>query len=409
MKERYLTKSRFKLAMECPTKLYYTDKVEYANHNLEDQFLLALAEGGFQVGELAKCYFPGGYDINTLDYGEALHQTNNLLKIDKTTIYGAAFRYKSLFIRADILIKNYDHIELIEVKSKSINKFSDSFKSRDGRIKSSWKPYLQDVAFQKYVISRALQGYTVSAYLMLADKNALCPEDGLNQKFKITRDQDGRKSITVSPTLSDKDLSDWILIKEDVNEYCDVIYCENYDFENGSLGFSDIINVYADSYANDRKICSRPSAICAACEYHANKQEKLQGLRSGFEECWKDTLGWTDKDFEELTVLDIWNFRKKNDFIGSGRIKMNEIAEKDISPHSDDKPGLSNSERQWLQVQKVQKKETTIWIDHENLYKEMNKWVYPLHFIDFETTMSAIPFNKGRHPYEGIAFQFSQL
>ena len=37
----------------------------------------------------------------------------------------------------------------------------------------------------------------------------------------------------------------------------------------------------------------------------------------------------------------------------------------------------------------------------------MSAWVYPLHFIDFETSMVAIPFNKGRRPYEGIAFQFS--
>ncbi len=37
----------------------------------------------------------------------------------------------------------------------------------------------------------------------------------------------------------------------------------------------------------------------------------------------------------------------------------------------------------------------------------MDTWAYPLHFIDFETSMVAIPFNKGRHPYEGIAFQFS--
>ena len=33
--------------------------------------------------------------------------------------------------------------------------------------------------------------------------------------------------------------------------------------------------------------------------------------------------------------------------------------------------------------------------------------MFPLHFIDFETTMVAIPFNAGRRPYEGIAFQFS--
>jgi len=56
---RYLTKSRFKLALECPVKLFYTGKEDYANSKLEDSFLMALAEGGIQVGELAKQYYPG--------------------------------------------------------------------------------------------------------------------------------------------------------------------------------------------------------------------------------------------------------------------------------------------------------------------------------------------------------------
>ena len=49
-KPRYLTKSRFKLAVECPTKLYYTGKSEYANTNNENEFLAMLADEGFQVG-----------------------------------------------------------------------------------------------------------------------------------------------------------------------------------------------------------------------------------------------------------------------------------------------------------------------------------------------------------------------
>lgn len=74
---RYLTKSRFKLALECMTKLYYTKKEDYADESLDDPFLEALAEGGFQVGELAKYLFcddPVGQNItvNTLDYDEAL-------------------------------------------------------------------------------------------------------------------------------------------------------------------------------------------------------------------------------------------------------------------------------------------------------------------------------------------------
>ena len=54
---KYLTKSRFKLATECPTKLFYTGKQEYANTSLDNPFLEALADGGYQVGELAKHYF----------------------------------------------------------------------------------------------------------------------------------------------------------------------------------------------------------------------------------------------------------------------------------------------------------------------------------------------------------------
>ena len=65
--KRLLTKSRFKLANECPTKLFYTGKKEYADNKLDDSFLLELARGGYQVGELAKYQFPGGHDISTLD------------------------------------------------------------------------------------------------------------------------------------------------------------------------------------------------------------------------------------------------------------------------------------------------------------------------------------------------------
>ncbi|HAE43652.1 MAG TPA: DUF2779 domain-containing protein, partial [Clostridiales bacterium] len=124
---RYLTKSRFKLALECPTKLYYTGKKQYANQNLEDPFLAALADGGYQVGELAKYYFPGGHDIKSLDYVEALDETNALLEKDQVIIYEAAIRHENLFIRTDILVKQDHHIDIIEVKAKSYNKNKDSF------------------------------------------------------------------------------------------------------------------------------------------------------------------------------------------------------------------------------------------------------------------------------------------
>ena len=53
---RLFTKSAFTTALECPRRLCYLDNSGYANQDLNDEFLMQLAEGGFQVGELAKVY-----------------------------------------------------------------------------------------------------------------------------------------------------------------------------------------------------------------------------------------------------------------------------------------------------------------------------------------------------------------
>ena len=51
---RYLTKTRMKLGLECPKKLFYYGKEEFETLNTGNEFLEALAEGGFQVEELAR-------------------------------------------------------------------------------------------------------------------------------------------------------------------------------------------------------------------------------------------------------------------------------------------------------------------------------------------------------------------
>ena len=52
MKQKLFTKSAFKIALECPRRLYYAyDSKLYANQDLTDDFLKSLAEGGFQVGD----------------------------------------------------------------------------------------------------------------------------------------------------------------------------------------------------------------------------------------------------------------------------------------------------------------------------------------------------------------------
>lgn len=408
MNLRYLTKSRFKLAVECPAKLYYTGKQEYPDQKLEDSFLLDLAEGGFQVAELARCYFPGGHHIKTLNYQEALSETRKLLEQDQVTIFEAAIAAGSLFIRADILVKEGNRLELFEVKAKSVDlSQGNPFVNTNGGFYSSWTPYLIDVAFQKYVIQEAFPQLECRACLMMADKTAICPTDGFNQKFRLVKDERGRKTVVLSDKLTDADLTPPILAAIPVDEECEQLFEElGRDWEP-PMDFNQLVHFYARHYEEDKKIPAPLSPVCVSCEFNTTEEEERAGLKSGKKECWKEQLGWGEEDFQDLTVLDVWNFPKKSALLESGCIKMNDLQIEDVNPSPDGKPGISASERRWLQIEKYQSGDDTPWIDGDNLKREMDSWVYPLHFIDFETTMVAIPFHRGQHPYEGIAFQFS--
>ena len=119
-KPKYFTKSVFKEALTCPARLNYCNREEYANQDGADEFLKALAEGGFQVGELAKVYY-GIAPENDLSGSadDVAQRTKALLTAEQVTIAEAGFIFDRCFCRVDILRKNGDEIELIEVKAKS--------------------------------------------------------------------------------------------------------------------------------------------------------------------------------------------------------------------------------------------------------------------------------------------------
>jgi len=402
--QRYLTKSRFVMAMECPTKLFYTGKKEYLDQSNDDPFLESLAEGGFQIGALAREYFPGGILIDTLDYDTALLETAAQLQKENVTIFEAAVRHENLFIRADILVKEGDHLSLFEVKAKSIDTTDlDQFTNRKGEIASGWLSVICDVAFQEHVLQRAFPGHTISPYLLLADKNAVSPTDGLNQKFRIVRDSNGRKKVDVVP-LSPVEKRQRILGQVPVGRFINILHGQRFI---GDRNFTEVINYFSEQYENDIKIPPEIGKKCGSCEFTCTSDEESQGFISGYRECWKSTLGWQDSDFDDPSVLEVWDLRSKDRLIGDGILKIKDLTIDDIGPAPDGKAGLSRTERQWLQIDKVQRGDTSPFFDAANLQAEMTSWTFPLHFIDFETSATAIPFNKGRKPYEGIAFQFS--
>lgn len=402
---KYLTKSRFKTALDCPRKLYYANNSEYGNSKENDEFLQALAEGGYQVGELAKLYYPNGHDITESGYDIPLKKTYELLKQENVVIYEAAIRYENLFIRIDVLEKQGNHVKLIEVKAKSFSGMhEDAFTNKKGFIESGWKPYLYDVAFQKFVLEKAFPSFQIDCYLMLADKSKAATINGLNQKFQLVTDNKGRTSVKLLGNTSLVNISEPILSAVKVNHLVESIYSGTDSKELSDISFEDRIGQYANAYENDLKLYNPIGTHCGSCEFNTKEKDK----RSGFMECWQEQTSLNESDFSKPLIFELWNFRGKQKCIEEGIIHLSEVEKEhigEIKPKENGK--LSNRERQWMQVEKEKNNDNSVYIDYDGLKAELKNHKFPLHFIDFETSMVAIPFYKDSVPYEQIAFQYS--
>ncbi|WP_242602444.1 DUF2779 domain-containing protein [Legionella rowbothamii] len=327
-----------------------------------------------------------------------------MLLEESVTLFEAAIQYKRYFVRSDILIKDKNHLKLIEVKAKSIDKNTRTkIEKRDGTINADWKSYIADIAFQKWVLQNVYPNYRISSYLMLIDKDSLCPTDGLNQKFILEKDQSGKPCVKIADTLSVEDLSVPLLKEMNVDDLIEKIWNERN--EKG-IDFKNQFQEFSDYYFSDKKSPPIPKKECAKCQFRT-LQDETGGFKSGYKECWAEALQYRDSDFQDATILDLWAYPKKDECLKSGLIKLKDFDESDLQTKSDGKPGLSQSERQWLQIEKVKNADNEVWLDKQGLKDEIASWTYPLHFIDFETAMMPIPFKKGMHPYQGVAFQFS--
>jgi hypothetical protein len=403
--KRFLTKSRFKIGSECPTKLFYTKKDEYQDNKGSDDFLAALAEGGFQVGEYAKCLFPGGHDIKDIDYETSLSKTNELLERDKVIIYEPAFMFGNLFVRVDVLVKDGDNIKLYEVKSKScVGGGEDQFFTKNKKeILGGWRPYLEDIAFQHYVVCSAHPEWDVIPHLMLVNKNATAPSDGLHQKFLIKKDSNDRSCVEVIESITEEESNCELLLPIALDKA--IIYIrEKCTFGHCGMGLTDWIHFLEKIYVSDQREWACLSTVCGKCEFKASRQQRETGKRSGFHDCWLNRGKLQVDDLDAPTVLDIWKGAAAQ--MKKGRFLMTDVPLDECHYSTASKGGFSSKERKAAQIGKSNSGDATRALK-PSLKAEIDRWEFPYNLIDFETFAPAIPMYEGTKPYAMVAFQFS--
>jgi hypothetical protein len=429
MTKKLFTKSRFKLALECPTKLYYASNPQtYADQKKDDPFLQSLAEGGYQVGELAKYLVSNNpiaeeITIETLNYDESLAQTEQKRAgKDKSVIAEAAFRYKNLFVRTDLFVEENDVINIYEVKAKSWDNSTEFLKRKYSKAKgerfiidSTWSPYLYDIAFQKYVVALSNPGKKVRAHIVLADKTKKASINGLNQLFQIDKDDDGRIKINVDPSLTTASLGQIPLKIINVDDVCDWIYTNPVKIDlAGDWMFDSLVEHLSAEFDKGEKVltnCIGPK--CKTCQFTTNKDSG--NLKSGFNECWNHFTNLSEQQLSAPLITELWGGNAGGRSILRDAIEecyfTMQMAEsssfiKDgwVAPEGDK---MDATKRRIVQIEKTKANDYTPHLDIEGLKEVFNELPAPYHFIDFETTMVALPFHKDRRPYEAIAFQYS--
>ena len=404
---RYLTKSRFKLAVECPTKLYYTGKrTKYADTMAGDKFLAMLAEGGYQVGALAKLRYPDGIEIREKSHADAEEKTRDYLARDCVVLFEPAIRYGNFFIRIDILIKAGKHFELIEVKAKSYDSTNPDFYNKSGSVKPGVLPYFQDAAFQTWVLQQAYPDATITTSLMMPDKSQAAPVEGINQMFKFK--PDGEVSVQIPAAVDGELLAKTLLAKVNISSDVAKILKNKIRFPGGTALIGQAANAWAEAYSADQRIAPTIGRHCKSCQF---KTEPSGQLKSGFHECWKSANNWEDTDFSNGFVLDLAYCKKIPYLIEHGVYKLSQVSKEDLGEFDEEvgAEGLSQLQRQWFQANGLPEeyRANGYYLDEGLFRKEMAKWRFPFHFIDFETATVALPFYAGMRPYEQIAFQFS--
>lgn len=376
--KKTLSKSDFKVAQSCATKLFYK-KNGYPSTNDENEYMEYLAEGGYAVGKLATLYFPEGLRIrNELGLESAIEETGRELEKENVILFEPAIMIGGKLAAIDILVKRGKNFEIIEVKSKG-------FDSSSSKLDNSWKEHLEDISFQKLVLQECFPNAQIECFLFVPDKSKRTQIDGLNAMFVLKEVETHNKfkfyqiDFTGDPELiREDDLMVKLNVDKEVDELIELT-------KNAALD-------YSASLEAGEKIEEPLNIGCFSCEYNFGKD------KNGYHECWKDM---PNPNNHIRDVFRLGNIRENKESVANALIQA-----KTLNVEALPEKAFQGAwgERRWIQVNHT--KTQSEWISNE-LKAELNSWEYPLHFIDFETSISALPFHKGIRPYEMSAFQWS--
>lgn len=362
----YLTKSNFKLGLECKQKLKYY-KAEYPSNLQDNSMLKFFAEGGFMVEAVAHA---------------VMREKNPSVEFEVSLEHE---RYKA---RVDAWEMFDEEIVLTEIKSKSLDSGDpDQFLKKNRKeVLSKHRQILLDITFQVMVARHCFPSHYIRPQLCIVNKNKQTGVEAIYEKIELLEvdlaksNQPRAKFTGDSKALAADHFLEFIDVGDAVNILMDEVVFSSKDLLDFLKG------------AQDYKPLIAPKP-CKQCEY------RDAALRpNGFDECW---------GLPRISphIIDLYQGYGSNE---QKRIVTEMIDKKDFKlinlPVEAYNTGESYAAPRRNQVQVARSGKE---FQDPLLITKLSEFTFPLHFIDFEVSRIPVPYLPGMKPYEQVAFQFS--
>jgi hypothetical protein len=388
MRAKYFTKHLFRVGLQCPAKLYYK-ACSYPEDIAIRPFLEHAGFNGYNLKKLAALQYPESVVVRGKNREEAFSITKKLLEKDAPTLFNASFISRQCYAKATILQKNGRHVKLSDIRTKVINPRKHTLLNNRGELYNKWKQYVIDIAYKVFVIRQLYPEWKIESFLILPDKTKVAANDMLLQKLQ-NNDTD--------LDLDDEELLCTLEVSAYVNR---MLESPTFDKPYAQQGFAEVLQTMKEQFYSADWQQPQIGKKCRNCEFQIASTQVAKGEASGFNRCWSGAA--------ETPVIDLIG-PGINSWMESDIFLQKNVPLSDLPPLESIKTSgrpITQKQRQTLQVRKAKGQEIPAEIIKQPAFDEINRWEFPLHFLDFEAGNYAVPLRRGRRPYHLVLFQFS--
>ena len=430
-----ITKTQFKLGLDCLLKLRHARPFgerakAYPQSASQNDMLRLLAEGGGAVEALWRQREPGV--VGPVGREEAaaasMEAIRSAVEQSRATgkmvpLYEITIMHGDFLARIDLLRVSEAKLQIVEMKAKSVrsadatdakNKILGAV-GQDNNIASrtilkSWIPYLQDLAFQKVLLSKWLVARgneiglrtdtPIEPGLILVNKSGSAKNDDTlgNFKTEYSIDKHGHPRAHVAYVGAGCPNTELLVemtgISAIIKRIEENAYADDQAFKD--KGISDCMKMMANVIRTEQwpDAASRLTSSCKKCEFRTS-----DSAPNGFDECW----GTPRPAYHVLTLP---------------RVTPKQISS--ALEQADSRSALASD----VPEADITQSQMPVWdclqatpptpivssqfknADSRNMLLRKSSSDEPCYFLDFECALYPIPRQVGGNPYEMAPFQF---